>query len=209
MANVTVDLSIRPARKPTLIKQLTYQRMKESDDVREYIQKFFDTVEKLNEIDVDINVNLLSVMLLHSLHPTFDNFRCAIKSCDTLPSPESFHIKIIEESKARKHETRESNLDAMLAKKYSSKKHYGKNKDTPETKKYNKAQNIDNNKEAFKYKCHRYRKVGHKIVDCTERTKNTDNGNTAENLNLCAVSNISSTSGADDLNIRKSCRAGA
>lgn len=119
-----------PARKATLIKQLTYHRMQESDDVREYIQKFFDTVDKLSEMDVDINVDLLSVMLLHSLPPVFDNFRCAIESRDTLSSPESLRIKIIEESEARKHETRESNSDAMLAKRYSGKKHYGKNKDT-------------------------------------------------------------------------------
>lgn len=37
-----------PARKATLIKQLTYHRMQEGEDVREYIQKFFDTVDRLN-----------------------------------------------------------------------------------------------------------------------------------------------------------------
>lgn len=107
-----------PARKATLIKQLTYHRMQEGDDIREYIQKFFDTVDRLSEMKVDINNDLLSVMLLHSLPTSFDNFRCAIESRDTLPSPESLRIKIIEESDARKHESRENNSDALFAKRH-------------------------------------------------------------------------------------------
>lgn len=57
-------------------------------------------------MDVDINVDLLTVMLLHSLPSSFDNFRCAIESHDTLPSPDSLRLKIIEENDARKHESR-------------------------------------------------------------------------------------------------------
>lgn len=46
----------------------------EGDEVREHLLKFFDTVDKLNEMDVDINSDLLSMMLLHSFPASFGNF---------------------------------------------------------------------------------------------------------------------------------------
>jgi len=45
-----------------------------------------NTVDKLQALDIDVNGDLLSVMLLHSLPISFDNFCCAIKSRDNLPS---------------------------------------------------------------------------------------------------------------------------
>lgn len=53
-----------PARKATLLKQLTLQRMEDDEDVREHLRKFFDTVDKLSDMEVTINPDLLTVMLL-------------------------------------------------------------------------------------------------------------------------------------------------
>lgn len=52
-------------------------------------------------MDVNINEDLLTIMMLYSLLPGFENFRVSIKSRDTLPKPDEFKIKIIEESDAR------------------------------------------------------------------------------------------------------------
>lgn len=65
-----------PARKATLLKQLTLQRMEGGGDVREHVSKFFDAVDKLSEMEVIINPDLLAIMLLYSLPPNFENFRC-------------------------------------------------------------------------------------------------------------------------------------
>jgi len=73
-----------PARKATLLKQLTLHRINEHDDISDHVRKFFDTVDKLGEMDIDINPDLLTIMLLYSLPPSFENFRCAIESRDTL-----------------------------------------------------------------------------------------------------------------------------
>jgi len=105
-----------PARKATLLKQLTLQRMQEGEDVREHIGKFFDAVDKLQAMDVEINKDLLSIMLLYSLPDSFENFRCAIESRDELPSAESLKIKILEENDARKQKTKESESGALFAK---------------------------------------------------------------------------------------------
>lgn len=90
-----------PARKATLLKQLTLQKMSEGESVREHMLKFFDAVEKLNDMGVEINKDLLTIMLLYSLPGSFDNFRCAIESRDDLPDPETLKVKILEESEAR------------------------------------------------------------------------------------------------------------
>jgi len=71
-----------PARKATLLKHLTLQRM-DDGDIREHLRTFFDTVDKLSEVDV--NRDLLSVNCYTVCN--FENFRCAIESRDNLPTP--------------------------------------------------------------------------------------------------------------------------
>lgn len=98
-----------PARKATLLKQLTLHQMDEDGDVRDHVNKFFDAVDKLQEMNVEINSDLLAIMLLYSLPKSFENFRCAIETRDDLPTPDTLRIKIIEESDARNNETRNRN----------------------------------------------------------------------------------------------------
>ena len=51
---------------------------------------------------IDINSELLAIMLLYSLPPSFENFRCAIEfsACDEFPSSKVLRIKIVEENDA-------------------------------------------------------------------------------------------------------------
>jgi len=113
--------STGPARKATLLKQLTLHRMDDQKDVREHLNVFFDTVDKLTEMEIEINSDLLTIMLLYSLPSKFENFRCAIESRDNLPTPEALRVKIIEESDARKTDAR-NNSNAMVAKASSGRK---------------------------------------------------------------------------------------
>lgn len=53
-----------PARKATLLEQLTLHKMTEGEDVREHLTKFFDTVDKLSKMKIQINQDLLAIMLL-------------------------------------------------------------------------------------------------------------------------------------------------
>lgn len=52
------------ARKATLLKQIVLQRMNAYDDVRDHLRKFFDAVDKLKDMEVIINDDLLSMVLL-------------------------------------------------------------------------------------------------------------------------------------------------
>lgn len=170
-----------PARKATLLKQLTLHRMEEGDDVREHVRKFLDTVDKLTEMNININPELLQIMLLYSLPPSFENFRCAIESRDELPSPEVLRIKIVEESDVRKNDTRGVVQNAMFAKKRGK-----PNKDRARNSK-------PEIKEEFKFRCHKCKEKGHKSADCKKKTESQPSANTTDDILLCAVETFSDT----------------
>lgn len=186
-----------PARKATLLKKLTLHKMDDGGDVHDHLRSYFDTIDKLSEMEIDINRELLTVMLLYSLPPSFANFRCAIESRDELPNPEALRIKIIEEHDARKNETRESS--AMFAKKQWGKRLNKNHKFEKESKSAPKCENQSKH-EPFKYRCHRCRKAGHKAVDCNEPGKNTDSANAADDVSLCAKAEVTEAFGAYDTN---------
>lgn len=121
-----------PARKATLLKQLILHRMRENDDIREHLNKFTDVVDKLADMEITINDDLLSIMMLYSLPSSFENFRIAIESRDALPTPENLKIKICEESEARKnHDSEQTSEGAFLSKSkqnQQNKKKYSNNK---------------------------------------------------------------------------------
>lgn len=159
----SIHASKGPARKATLLKQLMLQRLQEGDDVRQHLLKFFDAVDKLNVMGVQINEDLLSIMLLYSLPASYENFRCAIESHDKLPNAEALKVKIIEESEARIQKSHNA-TDAMVAWKDKKKKRY-----TP------KKENIDKSeserRENFKktVRCYNCQKLGHKSVNCFKK----------------------------------------
>lgn len=146
--------SKRPVRKVTLLKQLTLQRMEDGRDVRKYVNKFFDTVDNLSEMEVIINLDLLAIMLLYSLLSNLDNFRCAIESQDELPGNASH--KTIQKSDVRKNNSQNTVQNDMIVKKDTCKR-WNSNKNRNET-----------SEEKFKFKCYRCRKFGHKAADYTD-----------------------------------------
>ncbi len=75
--------------------------MKENDNIRDHLNKFTDTVDKLAVMDIKINDDLPSVMMLYSLSVSFENIRIVIESRDELPHPDMLKIKILEEFEAR------------------------------------------------------------------------------------------------------------
>jgi hypothetical protein len=88
--------------------------------VRDHVNKFMDIVDKLNEMDININSDSLSIMFLYSLSPNLKNFRLAIETRNTLPSPDDLKVKIIEESESRSKESLKPNEDTF----YYKNKHF-------------------------------------------------------------------------------------
>lgn len=162
-----------PARKAALLKQLILTRMQKDDDVREHLRKFFDAVDKLAEMEVKINTDLLAILLLYSLPSMFDNFRCAIESRDELPSSETLRVKIIEESDARKHDTQGDISNAMVANKRFDKQR--------RTQRKKNGLPVKDNTNTTKIKCYRCKKIGHKGSECRKpREKNEQSAQSAK-----------------------------
>lgn len=90
-----------PARKVTLFKQLMNLKMVEGSAMPSHLNSFFDLSDKLNEIDIKLPDELLSIILLSSLPRTYENFVVAIESRDDLPKPSVLKSKLIEEGNRR------------------------------------------------------------------------------------------------------------
>ncbi|CAB0042350.1 unnamed protein product [Trichogramma brassicae] len=56
-----------PARKASLYRQLTQQKMAEDDSMVDHLKSFFDATDKLKSTGANLDDDLLAIMLLHSL----------------------------------------------------------------------------------------------------------------------------------------------
>lgn len=151
-----------PARKAALLRQFTTLKMPGNGDARTHLNQFFDIVDKINEIGVEIDADLLSTLLLLSLPNEFENFRCAIEARDMLSTLDTLRIKITEEVDARKGIAHSHSSNAMYAKKHH-KKQQKRYKDVSE----------NSSSSTFKYKCHKCKTVGHKAADCKAQKKDS------------------------------------
>lgn len=59
----------------SLFKQLLQQKMQEGAEVRAHLAQFFEAVDKLAMMEVDINDKLLTLMLLQSFPSSYDMFK--------------------------------------------------------------------------------------------------------------------------------------
>ena len=76
--------------------------MKENKTMNEHINIFFNTVNKLKEMDIEVANDLLSILLLYSIPENYENFRCAIEVQDKLPKLDALKVKFLEEWEIRK-----------------------------------------------------------------------------------------------------------
>ena len=61
---------------------------------------FFDIVDKLKEMDIEVADDFLSILLLYSIPENYENFWCAIEVRDVLPKPDA--LKLLEEMGSKK-----------------------------------------------------------------------------------------------------------
>lgn len=124
-------------------------------------------MDKLHEMEIEINSDLLTIMLLYSLPASFKNFRCAIESRDDLPTPEALRIKIAEENDARKNDENNGVQNALIAAKtFNRKSHKKKNPARKNEASKSESGKGESDNKTFKFRCHKCREIDHKAVDC-------------------------------------------
>ncbi|KRY39868.1 Retrovirus-related Pol polyprotein from transposon TNT 1-94, partial [Trichinella britovi] len=145
-----------PARKATLLKRLILSKMNDEQNLNDFLREFFNCVDKLKAMDLEIADDLLSILLLYAIPDSYESFRVAIESRDELPKPEVLKIKLLEEFEARKNREPKHD-DAMFARGKCQSKNSQRAIENPHRK---------DNEKPFKYKCHRCGKVGHMAKHC-------------------------------------------
>lgn len=86
--------SKRLIRKATFLNQVPLVRLRE-EDVREFLNRHFDAMKKLNEVGIIIGYDFLTILLLYNLPSTFETFRCALERRDkNLTKPEVLKAEI-------------------------------------------------------------------------------------------------------------------
>lgn len=62
-----------------LLKWLIQRKMKNGEDMRTHLADFFDVVEKLEDMELNIDKELISILLLYSIPDCYEPFRVAIE----------------------------------------------------------------------------------------------------------------------------------
>uniref|UniRef100_A0A0C9QD48 POLX_0 protein n=1 Tax=Fopius arisanus TaxID=64838 RepID=A0A0C9QD48_9HYME len=155
----SVFASKGPARKATYFKQLFLTRMSEGGDVREHMKKFFDAVDKLAAMEENVSPDLLSIMLLYSLPPSYGDFRVAIESRDKIPDAEALKVKILEEYDVREQNNADGVVGALATRMKSCSKRFNN-----QSKRVGKS---DKQKDGVV--CYHCKKPGHIRPTCPER----------------------------------------
>lgn len=153
-----------PTRIVTLLEQLLLLKMRESDDMQDFLSRFTSIVNNLQQMKVDVNGELLTIMMLHSLPESYNNFCCAIKSRDSLPSVDNLMGKIIEESFARERKSEDTSGAMFVKHRQSNSRGSFKNNIR------NNNQNSNPNHRSD-IKCDFCGKTNHKTSKCFKRKK--------------------------------------
>lgn len=152
--------SIGPIKKATLLHALTVSRMSEEDDIHEHLNSFFDIISKLETMEINVNDELITTLVINSLPDSFENFAGNIRSRDELPTPEQCKIKILEEFERRKSRAKRDEQAMIAAKRY-----------------YNRGNKFHSNSHStgkpkekhFPFRCSKCGEYGHKAACCPTR----------------------------------------
>lgn len=151
----TAYIQIGPARKVTLFKKLVYAKAVDGQSLKEHVDMFTDVIGKLTEMDIKIQDEVTSIILLCSLPSSYENFVIAIESRDTLPTLEALKLKIVEEEQRRTSHQDGTNNDGAFYSSGKKKKGDKKNRD---------------------FKCYKCGKAGHKSYQCNKNKFHSNTG---------------------------------
>lgn len=146
-----------PVRKVSLYKKLLNSRMSDGEDMCNFLNEFASAVDKLAEVGIVLQDELVVIILLSSLPKCYEQFVVAMETRDSLPSFQILKVKLLEEADRKSQDcARENNGDSHA---YVAR---GKNNSGEKSVKRNvKKQN---------FKCFKCGKRGHYAANCYTNT---------------------------------------
>lgn len=111
--------SRRPMRQCVLFNQLYRLKKSTEQNMSQYINEFVRIAEQLEECDMKLPENLLSVWLLNSLPSEYETISIAIQSRDGMPTLEELKTRLLEEEARKLESTRDQEAEkeeALLTK---------------------------------------------------------------------------------------------
>ncbi|GBP05379.1 Retrovirus-related Pol polyprotein from transposon TNT 1-94 [Eumeta japonica] len=139
-----------PIQKVMLYKRLMSLKMEDNEEMTKYLNKFEEIVEKLSDIGIQLQEELIVIILLSSLPKFYESFIIAVETRDSLASLNVLKVKLLEESERRRGDDQET-VDGVSQQAYVLK----------ENKKFNKFSRA--NKAGRCFSCGR---KGHYARDC-------------------------------------------
>uniref|UniRef100_A0A0A1X768 Retrovirus-related Pol polyprotein from transposon TNT 1-94 n=1 Tax=Zeugodacus cucurbitae TaxID=28588 RepID=A0A0A1X768_ZEUCU len=161
-----VHMPCGPLQKVSLYKKLLGCSMSANQSMSCYLTSFVELVDKLAELNIELNEELKVIILLSSLPAEYENFVIAIETRDKLPTFNVLKVKLLEEGARREQQMNQEPSQAVYARvkesAHSSNKAFG-----------NAKHNTKSNE--FKGKCFGCGMRGHTIAQCKRKAKQQTN----------------------------------
>lgn len=103
-----------PVRKVSLYKKLLNSRMTDSEDMSCFLNDFSNAVDKLSEVGIELQDELIVIILLSSLPKSYEQFVVAMETRDSLPKFQILKVKLLEEAERKNQDcTKQPNEDSQ------------------------------------------------------------------------------------------------
>lgn len=152
-----------PMQKVGLYKRLLNLSMKDNSNMSQHLNEFVEISEKLTEVGIDIQEELLTIILLTSLPKQFDNFVVAIETRDNLPSFSSLRQKLLEEAERRGQVEKDELPEQQV---FAAKTHRRREKSDEAPGNGSRSYGKTEKKKQFKGKCFSCGQFGHYANKC-------------------------------------------
>lgn len=155
-----------PLQMVSLYRSLANHKMADGGDVVNHLNEFSKLTDKLAEIGMQIQEELLTVILLSSLPKSYESFIIAVGTRDDLPKLAFLKQRILEESKRRTGEVSNVTVNSMNNQAFAIK-----------SNKYNKNPNGNKKQRQFQGQCFVCGMSGHYANKCKKRINGNSNSN--------------------------------
>jgi hypothetical protein len=158
-----------------LLSQLTQFRMKEEDDMDDFLESYANSVYKICELGLIDMDALFSFFLLNALPASYDTTRQILSSENALPHMETIKSRLSQEARLRKNRgSKKPEEDALLSRNHRGPKNNNRWKNNREGETNREPTNREpTNREPSKkepiIKCCHCGRIGHKGPDCRQK----------------------------------------